>query len=56
MKLGLALRVLRQEDRAREAWGRLLREFPDSEAAQRARTALREVTRPGKLAPLGEPR
>jgi tol-pal system protein YbgF len=30
LKLGLAQRALRREDRAREAWSRLIRDFPDS--------------------------
>jgi tol-pal system protein YbgF len=45
LRLGLALRSLRREDRARETWARLLREFPDSEAALRARAVLREPSR-----------
>jgi tol-pal system protein YbgF len=45
LRLGLALRSLRREDRAREAWTRLLREFPDSEAALRARAVLRQSGR-----------
>lgn len=44
-KLGLAQRALRREDRAREVWAQLMRDFPDSEAAQRAR---REAGRPGR--------
>lgn len=46
LKLGLANRALKRHDWARDAWNQLLREFPQSEAAQRARTALREVARP----------
>jgi tol-pal system protein YbgF len=45
LRLGLALRALKREDRAREAWGRLVRDFGDSEAAQRGRVLLRESTR-----------
>jgi len=45
LRLGLALRALKREDRAREAWGRLVKEFGDSEAAQRGRVLLRESTR-----------
>jgi tol-pal system protein YbgF len=43
-KLGLANRALKRLDRARDAWSQLLREFPQSDAAQRARTAMREMT------------
>jgi tol-pal system protein YbgF len=53
LRLGLALRSLRREDRAREVWARLLRDFPDSEAAQRARTMLRQ---PGRAVSPAEPR
>ena len=45
LRLGLALRSLRREDRAREVWARLLREFPDSDAALRARAVLRQPAR-----------
>jgi len=45
LRLGLALRALKREDRAREAWGRLVRDFPDSEAAKRGRVLLRESGR-----------
>ena len=45
LRLGLALRSLRREDRAREVWARLVRDFPDSEAALRARAVLRQPTR-----------
>jgi tol-pal system protein YbgF len=45
LRLGLALRSLRREDRAREVWGRLLHDFPDSEAASSARVVLRQPTR-----------
>jgi tol-pal system protein YbgF len=41
LRLGLAFRSLRREDRAREVWARLMRDFPDSEAALRARAVLR---------------
>lgn len=44
-KLGLAYRALKRQDRARDAWTQLVREFPQSEAAQKARPALREVSR-----------
>lgn len=50
LKLGLAYRALKRQDRARDAWAQLVQEFPQSEAAQKARVALREVsrgTRPG---------
>lgn len=40
-QLGLCYRNLFEPQRAREAWGRLIREFPGSEAANMARTALR---------------
>jgi tol-pal system protein YbgF len=45
LRLGLALRSLHREDRAREVWTRLLRDFPDSDAALRARSVLREPSR-----------
>jgi tol-pal system protein YbgF len=44
-KLGLAYRMLKRPDRARDAWAQLLRDFPQSEAAQKARLAMREVGR-----------
>jgi tol-pal system protein YbgF len=45
LRLGLALRSVRREDRAREIWARLIRDFPDSEAALRARAVLRQPGR-----------
>ncbi|HEY7141661.1 MAG TPA: tetratricopeptide repeat protein [Methylomirabilota bacterium] len=45
LRLGLALRSLRREDRAREVWARLERDFPDSEATVRARAVLRQPSR-----------
>lgn len=56
LRLGLALRSLRREDRAREAWGRLLRDFPESEAAQRARVLLRQPAGAGRPGPAPESR
>ena len=53
LRLGLALRSLHREDRARDVWARLLRDFPDSEAATRARAVLRQ---PGRLPEPQEPR
>lgn len=53
LRLGLALRSLRREDRAHDVWARLLRDFPDSEAALRARVVLRQPPRSGRPA---EPR
>jgi tol-pal system protein YbgF len=53
LRLGLALRSLHREDRAREVWARLLRDFPDSEAALRARAVLRQ---PGRSVRPAEPR
>ena len=53
LRLGLALRSLRREDRAREAWARLVRDFPDSEAALRARAILLQ---PGRTVAPAEPR
>jgi tol-pal system protein YbgF len=53
LRLGLALRSLHREDRAREVWARLLREFPDSDAAVRARAVVRQ---PGRSVRPGEPR
>jgi tol-pal system protein YbgF len=49
-KQGLAYRSLRRPERAREVWNQLLRDFPTSEAAQKARLAMREVARPGRPA------
>jgi tol-pal system protein YbgF len=46
LKLGLSQRALRRDERARETWAQLIRDYPDSEAAQRARTALREPAQP----------
>jgi tol-pal system protein YbgF len=46
LRLGLALRALKREERAREAWSRLVRDFPDSEAAKRGKVLLRESSRP----------
>ena len=45
LRLGLALRSLRREDRAREVWTRLVRDFPESDAALRARAVLRQPSR-----------
>lgn len=53
LRLGLALRSLRREDRARDVWARLLRDFPDSEAAARARVVLHQ---PSRSAHPAEPR
>jgi tol-pal system protein YbgF len=53
LRLGLALRSLRREDRAREVWARLMRDFPDSEAALRARAVLRQ---PGRAVRPADPR
>jgi tol-pal system protein YbgF len=41
-KLGLAYQSLKRPDRTRDVWAQLLRDFPQSEAAQKARSALRE--------------
>jgi tol-pal system protein YbgF len=43
-KLGLSLLSLKRADRARETWAQLIRDFPQSEAAQRARATLREAS------------
>ncbi len=40
-KLGLAYRQLKRHDRARETWTQLVHDFPQSEAAGKARAALR---------------
>jgi tol-pal system protein YbgF len=48
LKLGLAHRALRRPDRAREAWTQLLHDFPQSDAAAKAKSAIREVSRTGK--------
>ena len=56
LRLGLALRALKREDRARDAWGRLVRDFADSDAAQRARMVLREPARPGRPGAAIEPK
>jgi tol-pal system protein YbgF len=53
LRLGLALRSLRREDRAREVWARLVRDFPDTEAALRARAVLRQ---PGRTLRPADPR
>jgi tol-pal system protein YbgF len=53
LRLGLALRSLHREDRAREVWARLVRDFPDSDAAVRARAVLRQ---PGRSVRPTEPR
>jgi tol-pal system protein YbgF len=45
LRLGLAFRSLGREDRAREVWARLVRDFPDSEAALRVRAVLRQPSR-----------
>lgn len=50
-KLGLAHRFLKRNDRAREVWAQLLRDFPQSEAAQKARLAAREVPRGARAGP-----
>lgn len=39
-RIGLSHRSLFEVERAREVWGRLIREFPESEAARLARTAM----------------
>jgi tol-pal system protein YbgF len=49
-KMGLAYRALKRPDRAREAWTQLLREFPQSPSAERARTALRDLPRTSRPA------
>lgn len=41
LKIGLCYARLREPGRAQEAWRRLVREFPESEAAARARALLR---------------
>jgi len=41
LKVGLCQRNLRDEARARQTWQRLLRDFPRSEAAVKARAFLR---------------
>ncbi|MGH7322069.1 MAG: tol-pal system protein YbgF [Candidatus Rokuibacteriota bacterium] len=46
-KLGLAYRSLNRPDRAREVWTQLIRDFPQSDVAQKARGALRD----GSVAP-----
>jgi tol-pal system protein YbgF len=47
LKLGLAHRALRRDDRARDAWTQLIREFPDTDAARRARRELARLPRTG---------
>lgn len=42
LRLGLAYRAGQRESEARQAWAQLLREYPKSEPAQRARRALGE--------------
>jgi tol-pal system protein YbgF len=41
LRLGLAYRAQRREAEARQAWNRLVREFPSTDAAEEARRALR---------------
>ncbi len=41
LRLGLAYRAQRREADARQAWNQLVRDFPDSEATEEARRALR---------------
>jgi tol-pal system protein YbgF len=53
LRLGLALRSLHREDRARDVWARLIRDFPESDAASRARAVLRQ---PGRAVRPAEPR
>jgi tol-pal system protein YbgF len=53
LRLGLAFRSLQREDRAREVWGRLVRDFPDSNAALRARAVIQQ---PGRTVRPAEPR
>lgn len=55
LRLGLTQRALKREDRAREAWAQLLREYPDTDAAHRARNALRDGARTPRSDP-AEPR
>jgi tol-pal system protein YbgF len=50
LKLGLTHRAMRREDRAREVWAQLLREYPDSTAAHQAQAVLRDPSRdPSRL-------
>jgi tol-pal system protein YbgF len=53
LRLGLAFRSLHREDRAREVWARLVRDFPDSDAALRARAVIQQ---PGRTVRPAEPR
>jgi tol-pal system protein YbgF len=48
LKLGLCYRALRDPAEARTAWRRLVREFPKSDAASRARSLLAEGSRKGR--------
>jgi tol-pal system protein YbgF len=41
LKLGMAQRALGEEARARRAWDRLVKDYPNSAAARQARTLLR---------------
>jgi tol-pal system protein YbgF len=41
LRLGLAYRVQKRESDARQAWGQLVRDFPESDATEEARRALR---------------
>lgn len=54
LKMGLAYRALRRADRAREVWAQLIRDFPQSEAAQKARVAMREAAPAVKPATSGQ--
>jgi tol-pal system protein YbgF len=51
LKLGLAYRALKRPERAREVWTQLLQDFPQSDAAGKARGAMREASRAGKTGP-----
>jgi TolA-binding protein len=41
LRLGLAYRAQKRESDARQAWGQLVRDFPESDASEEARRALR---------------
>jgi TolA-binding protein len=41
LRLGLAYRAQKKESDARQAWNQLVRDFPESDASEEARRALR---------------
>jgi tol-pal system protein YbgF len=48
LKIGLCYQNLREPGRARQTWRRIIAEYPDSDAAQKARSLLRGEPRPNR--------